>query len=376
MNILITTWSLAHFTGAELYARDLALALQRRGHYVAIYTIFEGRLAQTARAAGIAVITNLRDSPFVPDVIHGHHQPALLDALLRFPRTPALFVIHDADAARDAPIAFPRIRRFVAVDQRCLARIVEDEAGIPVEQCRLIPNFVDLDRFRPRPLLPERPERALVFSSYATHATHLPAVLAACERLGLPVDVVGRGVGNLIETPENVLGRYDLVFAKARCAIEAMAVGAAVVLCDFRGLGPMVTSGDFDRLRSMNFGAGTLVSPLEPDLIAREVAKYDRRDAALVCARIRSEAGLTRVADQLLDLYGEILADPATERAMIQADDTLLLRLNARWASARRKETLVDLMRRVRRIPLIGPIAYEAWRAGERAIKPGSAPGR
>ena len=37
-------------------------------------------------------------------------------------------------------------------------------------------------------------------------------------------------------------GDYDLVFAKARCALEAMAVGAAVVLCDTHGLGPMVTS--------------------------------------------------------------------------------------------------------------------------------------
>ena len=49
--------------------------------------------------------------------------------------------------------------------------------------------------------------------------------------------------------PERVLGRYDIVFAKAKAAMEAMAVGAAVVLCDFGGVGPMVTWADFDRLR-------------------------------------------------------------------------------------------------------------------------------
>jgi hypothetical protein len=36
---------------------------------------------------------------------------------------------------------------------------------------------------------------------------------------------------------QEVLGRYDLVFAKAKCAIEAMVVGAAVIVCDANGLG-------------------------------------------------------------------------------------------------------------------------------------------
>ena len=45
--------------------------------------------------------------------------------------------------------------------------------------------------------------------------------------------------------PEELLPKYDLVFAKARCALEAMATGCAVVLCDFAGLGSMVNPERF-----------------------------------------------------------------------------------------------------------------------------------
>src|SRR5262245_31349615 len=82
--------------------------------------------------------------------------------------------------------------------------------------------------------------------------------------------------------PEEILGRYDLVFAKARCALEAMAVGAAVVLCSSSGLGPMVTTGRLDQLRRLNFGRRSLREAIHPDAIEREIASYDAVDATEV----------------------------------------------------------------------------------------------
>src|SRR5690606_10549363 len=122
----------------------------------------------------------------------------------------------------------------------------------------LRPNAVDLARFRARGPLPLRPARALLFSNYAREDTHLPVVREACARAGLPRDVIGAGAGRAVAAPETILGDYDLVFAKGRSALEALAVGAAVVLCDFRGIGPMVTSANLDALRLANLGARTL----------------------------------------------------------------------------------------------------------------------
>jgi hypothetical protein len=41
----------------------------------------------------------------------------------------------------------------------------------------------------------------------------------------------------------------------------------------------MVTSGDFDALRRLNFGLRALRQPSAPSLIRREIERYDARDA-------------------------------------------------------------------------------------------------
>jgi hypothetical protein len=43
--------------------------------------------------------------------------------------------------------------------------------------------------------------------------------------------------GTAVEHHQEVLGRHDLVFAKAKCAIKATVVGAAVIVSDVNGLG-------------------------------------------------------------------------------------------------------------------------------------------
>jgi hypothetical protein len=148
-----------------------------------------------------------------------------------------------------------------------------------------------------------------VFSNAARGVTTLPAIQEACRRAGLELDVVGEGAGRLLERPEEVLGEYDLVFAKGRAALESLAVGTAVVLCDVRGLGPLVTRAELDALRLLNLGARTLRDPVTPDGLLREIRRYDARDAAEVSRRVRETAGMEPALDQLVDLYGEVIAE-------------------------------------------------------------------
>jgi hypothetical protein len=88
-----------------------------------------------------------------------------------------------------------------------------------------------------------------VFSNYGSGVTQLPAIEQACRDLGIRLDVVGQASGKPCPGPEEILGSYDLVFAKARAAIEAMASGCAVILCDARGAGPLVTMENVSLLR-------------------------------------------------------------------------------------------------------------------------------
>jgi hypothetical protein len=265
-------------------------------------------MASEIRNATVPVIDDLNALAVEPDVIHGHHHLELMTALLQFPRVPAVFVCHDRLAWHDVPPHFPRILRYVAVDDNCRDRLIS-ESGVSVERVRVLLNAVDLERFLPRGPLPARPRKALVFSNLASEQTYLQTIRQACSRSGISVDVIGQASGHPCARPEEVLGRYDLVFAKARCALEALAVGTAVILCDLAGVGPLVQTTRVDQLRRLNLGRRTLTEPVRVEVILREIARYDARDAEAVSRRIRTSAGLDQAVDDLLALYREVVAE-------------------------------------------------------------------
>lgn len=357
MNILVTNVRLVSPSGTELFTRDIAAALQARGHRVAVYTASAGRIASGMAQAGLTICRDLEDLSFRPDIIHGQHLPVLVQALIHFPRCAAIQVVHDATSPLDAPLPFHRIRRYVAVDDRCRARLDAIADG----RKSVILNFVDLARFPARAALPPAPRRALVFSNYASGATHLPALRDACARIGLPLDVMGEGAGTVSHDPGLALGRYDLVFAKARCALEAMAVGAAVIACDFSGLGEMVTPDNFDALRRMNFGAGIMTRPLSPDAIIGEIRRYAAADAATVSARVRREAGLDTVIDEWLSLYDAVLAEGAS-RPDTPQEAKYLAQAAAHWSPALRIEKIKRAARMMGALPGVGAWSIAAMR--------------
>ena len=307
MTVLITNVQLNARTGTETAVRDLALALAQAGHRPHVYTPAPGTVSDEIRHHGIPVHGRLADVPVVPDVIHGHHHVQTVEALQAFPDTPGLFVCHDRTAWHDTPPPHPRIGLYVAVDANCRERLVTVH-GIDARRVRVIRNSVDLARFRPRAALPPTPRRALIFSNYATRGTHIAAVKEACRRCGLELDIVGAGVNRQCIDPESILGDYDLVFAKARAALEAMAVGCAVVLCDAGGVGEMVTPERFEWLRQWNFGMRVLTNALDPDIIAAEIARYDPAETAAVSERVRTGSGLQDAVAAYVGAYDELVA--------------------------------------------------------------------
>jgi hypothetical protein len=379
LRILITNYLLTARTGSEMYVHDLSLALAARGHTPLVYSPELGALADELVKHGVEVRDSLKDFSQPPDIVHGQHTVPAVEALLRFRRIPGIYVCHDATNRVDTPPLFPRILRHVAVDYNCRERV--RRAGVPPDRIRVIFNSVDLARFKPRGSLPERPTRALLFSNYANEGTHLGAVREACARAGLPLDVVGAGAGNPSGEPEAVIGQYDLVFAKARCAIEAMAVGTAVILCDFRGAGEMVTSVNVDEFRRWNFGARLLRQPLDPQILRRQIERYDASDATRVSRRIRASAGLADQVDQLIALYREVLTEwrraPKPHRRCEIRSAALALRA---------VRPPVPLRARIRRIGILGPalvvikrLAFgpRVWREPVRgAVAPSEADGR
>ncbi|MEW6212784.1 MAG: glycosyltransferase [Acidobacteriota bacterium] len=335
MRVLITNNALDSRAGSELYARDLALELIKRGHTPIAYSTRLGEVAEEMRAATVPVIDDLDAMAIAPDIIHCQHHVEAMTALLRFPGVPAVFFCHGWTPWEEAPPIFPRILRYVAVDLACRDRLLFEHA-IAEDRIRVLLNFVDLEKFLPREPLPASPRRALLFSSYASEQTCIPVVREACARAGLTLDVIGSLAGNAKAHPEESLREYDIVLAKGRSAIEALAVGAAVILFDATGTGPMVTAEEFDRLRSLNFGIRAIRRPLDAEMIAREIARYDPQDAGEVSRRIRSTAGRTRSIDEIISLYEEVISEYKGEDDLKEEERAASNYL--RWLSPRLKE--------------------------------------
>ena len=308
MRVLITNNTLDARAGSEMYVRDLSLALLRRGHQPIAYSTKVGAIGAELRAATVPVLDNLAQLAVAPDIIHGQHHLDAMTAMLHFPQVPAIYVCHGWVPTEELPPKFPTIRHYVAVDDLCAERL-QCEHGIAPERIRTIRNFVDLRRFALRDSLPERPRRALVFSNTAREDGYLGVIRQACAERGIAVDAIGAGSQRSEAAPEKHLADYDIVFAKARSAMEAMASGAAVIACDAAGLAGMVTEDNYASWRRLNFGVRTLRDPITVANILRELARYDAQQAHKLALRLRADADMEPAIDAIVDVYSSAIAD-------------------------------------------------------------------
>jgi protein-arginine kinase activator protein McsA len=346
--ILITNIWLSHFAGSEVVVRDLALGLLRRGHRPIVYSPTLGSVADDIARHGVSVIDDLRQLGEAPDIIHAHHSIPCGEALIRFPDVPAIYVCHAFSVWIEAPVHFPQIGVYVAVDEACRDRLVHTE-GIDPQRVLIFHNAVDLARIPPRPAtLSERPLRAVAFGKAAA----VPEARIACEQLGIQFDAIGSAAGFVTSVPEQKLVQYDLVFASARAALEALCCGCAVIVCDTRGFAGLVTSQNFESLRAMNFGLRSLNEPLTVDLCVRDIGRYDPHDASRVAERARNDADLNKLLDKYEQLYNDVLAGErrpvitadARERAVARFLHENLPRLpvDTRWPWLAERESLLQ----------------------------------
>jgi len=366
MRFLIAGRSFAVSGGVQTYERDLAVWLLAHGHSPVVYASQLGDAARELIRRTIPVTDDLDSIAAPVDVIHGDSPIETMAALLHFPTAPAIFLCHGWGAVARTTPHFPRIYRYVAVDDTCADRLLLRE-GIEPEKLTVLLNAVDLSAFRQRPPLPPRPRRAIVFGNTAHEMTFLPVIREACRRASIEVDVIGGYAGTAVANPESILGDYDIAFAKAKCALEAMACGLAVVLCDQPGLGGMVRSGDVDRLRRMNFGIRTLQRPLSAETLAAELELYDPEDARAVSNQIRETAGSDGLHEALFALYQSVIEESARATVDPVAESRAAAAFLHRLATVERAQegrlwTLANASQRMLSVPLLGPMAARVLR--------------
>lgn len=323
MRILLANIWLKGRSGTEVVTMEMASGLVRRGHDVVVFSPDPGPSADALRQSGIRVADRLDELNFNPDVVHGNHSIDLAHGLLRFGSARGVFVCHNSDHWICSPPDLAQVRAYVAVDRLCRDRIARDLPRVR-DDIRIIHNAVDLERYRPRGPLPAKPLRALALTKFSAH---LPMLQEACERCGLQLDSAGPGAGVIVDDLPERLKRYDLVFATARMAIEAMAVGCAAVVVDARGLAGLVTMQTVAAWREDNYGRAILTRPVSAQAIMEEISRYDASDAACVAEDVREHHALARALPAYEAIYQEATqADIATGEDISGRELSRLLR--------------------------------------------------
>jgi hypothetical protein len=341
---------------------DLARKLLEWGHEPIVHSPTLGDVAADLRNWTVSVTSDLRTITEPPDIIIGSYHLGTMTALHHFPTVQAIFICHGADVV--VPKA-PRIRRYIAVDEACRAHLVY-QCGVDPKLVEMVLSSVDLIRFPARTELPARPRRAALFGNQFAGSGPWQAIRLACEEVGIETVVIGRGAGKADPQPEKSLLQYDLVFARGRSALEAMATGAATILAGPNRMATLVTSADLARYRPRNFGRRALTTPIDVGSVRREIARYDATDAAAVCRIIRETASLELAAEQFVRIADEAIHDaaPIDVQSEFAATAAYLSSLDAN-DSAQRNDRF---RRRIEQWPVIGRLTVWMARRIMRAL--------
>jgi hypothetical protein len=134
----------------------------------------------------------------------------------------------------------------------------------------------------------------------------------------------------------------------------------------------MVTTANLDELRRLNFGRRALREAATPEVLARELARYDAGDAAAVSRRVRVGAARDAAVEELVALYAAVIAeqrsrsgtDPEEEARSAAA---CLQEYAGRYAEA---EFVRGGFRRLLQVPLLGRAmrVQAAMQSADRAL--------
>ena len=309
MRILFTNNAFAHRGGSEMAVLDLAKRLKRKGHLPVAYSQELGEVANELVHSGIPVISDLDALQEQPDVIHGHHHLETMAACLHFSGVPAIYVCNGWLPWHELPPTFPTIMTYVGVGDVTRERIVTS-VRLDGRPAIVVPTFFDEDLFQPKHEISASARRALIYSNTLTGKDKLVKdIAAACAKRHISLDTYGLASGKTTARPDALLLTYDVVFAVGRSAVEAMACGCAVVVCDKSGIAGMAQPGDFtgEGRNKLKLNERSL-EQISSSTIGEQLDLYDASRIALVRDEIRAQRSLGSAVARFEEIYADAIA--------------------------------------------------------------------
>jgi hypothetical protein len=260
---------MVHVGGTEAHLLTVGEHLQRLGHEVVIYAPELGPYADHVRRCGIDVVDQLRKLPTDCDVVFAQDTIVAYDVAERYPAALSVYRVCGDVHDFQIPPQLERMVDFIVVLSDRYARVVEACAiKAPILRMR-VP--VDVDRLTPLGGIRKRPRRAVMLGNYPDR---FELVKTTWEQQGIEVVQVG-GVDESYDVANAVAGA-DIVVAKARAALEAMACGRAVYIYDTFGGDGWVTPTLYHALEADNFAGQATDRVIGSTELGLDLAEYDR----------------------------------------------------------------------------------------------------
>ncbi len=306
MRVVLGIHSLAGNGGTESYVTTVGDHLQRSGHEVWVYSAEDGVVGDAARLLGLRVVTRPESLPEAITAFLVQDSIAALELFALRPEVPQIFVWHSELFDVQVPPQLEGVTtRIVTLYADARRRLDGLAVRAPVVE---LSHPVDSDRFKPATPLREHP-RALTMSNYLV-GERLTLLEGACAEVGIELRTAGGWSQNgLTSRPEAAFNGADIVFAKGKTAIEAMACGRAVFVYDVFGADGWVTRESYPDLEKKCFGGNLARVEVTHQDLVRELEKYDpamglvNRDLAL--SKHSAIAHCGQIAQVIRDVAGE-----------------------------------------------------------------------
>ncbi|MDB5079370.1 MAG: hypothetical protein JWP00_1294 [Chloroflexi bacterium] len=315
-HILFTNNTLDNLAGSELYIYDLAREYKRRGLQVTCFTLKPGKISERLEKVGIRTTGDLSSVTDV-DLIHAHHRLEFKLAAAYFPQVPLVHASLGPNHPYERPTGGKAIITCNIAISQLIKRILIEHEGICPGKIEVVPNFVNLERFSATRRIEKKPKRVLLLSNYFKEEE---AVRKACEAAGgLELTWIGAASTPVWEV-EKYIEQADIIVGKGQSALQAMAMGRAVVVFGPIYSDGLVTAENFEAMAACNFNG--MSAMLEQDVppqkmgvveLAAEFNKFDRDSAEALRDRVRAEFNVGRVAGKLLAIYEQAAVRFKTE---------------------------------------------------------------
>jgi len=274
LRILVGTYFLNKPQGTQTWTYTLIQALRRRGHEVVALTFAPGYVSGLlGEDKGIVVWRPGGRPPHDRDfdLTITNHYPVLryIRGASAVKSGPIVHFVHGVGPKKEQPVSGADY--YVAVSEEVKAHV----EGKGYKVSAVIPNFVDLNRFKKGPALNSSVRSIFYVSHYQQMAEMIENV---CKSRGITL-YTSAPVGRAMFV-EEIMWKSDVVITLGRGICEAMACGRAAFVGDHspvigRPIGDgFITGRNFRESMKFNFNGKRFQLPFDEKMLSEQLDRY------------------------------------------------------------------------------------------------------